>query len=137
MIKADIKPIDRVPSPPLAPNGRAPDGTAGPAIDLAHLARMTLGDKSLEAEVLALFERQTVILLARMRQVPSPAAGAFAHTLKGSARGIGAWRVAEAAEAVERAATGSRAADLDHPLEGLARAINETRTAIAALLAAS
>jgi hypothetical protein len=97
---------------------------------------MTLGDKSLEAEVLALFERQSGILLARMRQVPSPAAGAFAITLKGSAGGIGAWRVAEAAEAVERAVTGRDPADLVDPLERLARAINETRV-IAELLAAA
>lgn len=137
MIKADVKRIDSVPSPPLAPGGGAPGGAAEPAIDLAHLGRMTLGDKSLEAEVLGLFERQTVILLARMRQLPSPAAGAFAHTLKGSARGIGAWRVAEAAEAVERAATGPRPADLVHSLERLAHAIDDTRTAIAGLLARS
>jgi HPt (histidine-containing phosphotransfer) domain-containing protein len=141
MIKADVKPTERIPSPPLAPSGRAGDGgvtpAAEPVIDLAHLARMTLGDKSLEAEVLALFERQTGILLARMQQFPSPAAGAFAHTLKGSARGIGAWRVAEAADAVERAATAPRPVDLVDPLERLARAIDETRAAIADLLAAS
>jgi HPt (histidine-containing phosphotransfer) domain-containing protein len=141
MIKADVKRTDRIVSPPLAPNGRAPDGgvtpVVEPVIDLAHLARMTLGDRSLEAEILALFERQTGILLARMRQVQFQAAGAFAHTLKGSARGIGAWRVAEAAEAVERAASGRRPADLVDPLERLARAIDEARAAIADLLAAS
>jgi hypothetical protein len=109
---------------------------AEPVIDLVHLARMTLGDKSLE-EVLALFERQSGILLARMRQVPFPAAGAFAITLKGSAGGIGAWRVAEAAEAVERAVTGRDPADLVDALERLARAIDETRAAIAELLAAA
>jgi Hpt domain len=140
MIKADVKPTDRIPSPPLAPNGRAQGGRVSPAaepvIDLVHLARMTLGDKSLE-EVLALFERQSGILLARMRQVPFPAAGAFAITLKGSAGGIGAWRVAEAAEAVERAVTGRDPADLVDALERLARAIDETRAAIAELLAAA
>jgi HPt (histidine-containing phosphotransfer) domain-containing protein len=140
MIKADVKPTDRVPSPPLAPRGRTPEGwsapSADPVIDRAHLARMTLGDKSLEAEVLTLFERQTGILLARMQQLPSQAAGAFAHTLKGSARGIGAWRVADAAEAVERAAAGTRAADLADALDRLARAIDETRTTITDLLAA-
>ena len=140
MIKADVKPTDRIPSPPLAPNGRAPGGRVSPAaepvIDLVHLARMTLGDKSLE-EVLALFERQSGILLARMRQVPFPAAGAFAITLKGTAGGIGAWRVAAAAEAVERAVTGRDPADLVDALERLARAIDESRAAIAELLAAA
>ena len=53
--------------------------------------------------------------------------------LKGCARGIGVWRVAEA---VERAVTGRDPADLVDPLERLARAINETRV-IAELLAAA
>src|SRR3979490_3183569 len=108
MIEADGKSSDYISAPPLVP-AAAP---AGPAIDLGHLARMTLGEKSLEAEVLALFDRQAGILLARMRQATPPAAGAFAHTLKGSALGIGAWRVAEAAEVVERSAASSDPADL-------------------------
>jgi HPt (histidine-containing phosphotransfer) domain-containing protein len=73
-------------------------------IDRAHLTRMTLGDKSLEREVLQLFDRQSELLLARMHDAPASAIATLAHTLKGSARGIGAWRVAEAAEALEQAA---------------------------------
>ena len=38
-----------------------------PIIDRAHLARMTFGDRSLERELLQLFDRQAMILLARMR----------------------------------------------------------------------
>ena len=45
---ADTKPNARIPSPSIAP--------ADLAIDRVHLARMTLGDKRLEAEVLALFD---------------------------------------------------------------------------------
>src|SRR5882672_7744064 len=45
-------------APPLSPGQ--------PAVDLAHLARMTLGEKGLEREVLDLFERQADMLLARM-----------------------------------------------------------------------
>ena len=63
---------------------------------------MTLGERSLEREVLQLFDRQSTLLLARMRAADAGGVGALAHTLKGSARGIGAWRVARAAEAVER-----------------------------------
>ena len=74
-------------------------------IDVTHLARMTLGDASLEREVLQLFDRQADILLARMQQVTPTAAAAYAHTLKGSSSGIGAFKVARAAEAVENAAT--------------------------------
>ena len=73
------------------------------AIDAAHLARMTLGEPSLEREVLALFDRQVEILLPRIRCGSPPVAAANAHTLKGSALGIGAFAVARAAEAVEQA----------------------------------
>jgi HPt (histidine-containing phosphotransfer) domain-containing protein len=80
----------------------APVRSSGDAIiDIEHLARMTFGEARLEAEVLALFEQQASVLLARMHDAPPAAVAAFAHTLKGSARGIGAWCVAEAAEAVE------------------------------------
>ena len=76
----------------------APPPAPVAAIDLEHLARMTLGERSLEAEVLTLFDLQAGVLLARMRDSAPAAVAAFAHTLKGSARGIGAWRVAEAAD---------------------------------------
>ena len=36
---------------------------------------MTLGDRSLEREVLQLFDRQAEMLLARMRNAPRPARG--------------------------------------------------------------
>src|ERR1041384_778223 len=42
----------------------APDDRA---IDLVHLARTTLGDRALEREVLQLFDRQSSMLIARMR----------------------------------------------------------------------
>jgi len=79
-------------------------------IDQTHLERMTLGDRRLEREVLELFVRQTTILLGRIVGVDQALAAAAAHTLKGSARGVGAWRVARAAELVESAATGEAAA---------------------------
>ncbi len=105
---------------------------ADQAIDVPHLRRMTLGERSLEAEVLRLFDRQAVILLARMKDASPAETGAFAHTLKGSARGIGAWRVAAAAEAVETAARGAE--NLAETLDQLASAIAEARRAIGALL---
>ena len=56
----------------------------------------------------------------------------LAHTLKGSARGIGAWRVARAAEALELAgASGNATADA---LDRLAAASDEARAVIADLL---
>ncbi len=71
-------------------------------VDLTHLSRQTFGDHSLEREVLALFERQSRAMLERLRNATSPKTWAeAAHTLKGSALGIGAFGVAQAAEAVE------------------------------------
>jgi len=80
-----------------------------PTIDHIHLERMTLGDRSLEREVLEIFARQTAMTLERIAGAGPARTAAAAHTLKGSARGIGAWRVAEAAERLEHAA--STAAD--------------------------
>jgi HPt (histidine-containing phosphotransfer) domain-containing protein len=71
-------------------------------VDLVHLARQTFGDTALEAEVLALFRGQAPVLLSRIETAADPAARkAAAHTLKGSAQGIGAWVIARHAQAVE------------------------------------
>jgi HPt (histidine-containing phosphotransfer) domain-containing protein len=81
-----------MPSPPLAPDD-------GP-IDIEHLQRMTLGDAGLEREVLAMFSAQAIRLISDIA-APSSDRRALVHTLKGSARAIGAFRVAEAAEFAE------------------------------------
>src|SRR6478752_9394601 len=54
--------IDWMPSPPLAPDD-------GP-IDTGHLKRMTLGDASLEREVLAMFSAQAVSLIGALATLP-------------------------------------------------------------------
>lgn len=82
-------------------------------IDDGHLRRMTLGDRRLEREVLEIFVRQIAIMLTRITVAEPALASAAAHTLMGSARGIGAWRVAEAAERLERAAAARIAARID------------------------
>jgi HPt (histidine-containing phosphotransfer) domain-containing protein len=110
-----------------------PGGPIAPAIDLAHLARMTMGEPGLEREVLTLFERQAGMLLARMQSAASPALAAFAHTLKGSARGVGAWRVAEAAELVEAQAAQPHCAGAGDALAQLAAAVAEVKALIADL----
>jgi HPt (histidine-containing phosphotransfer) domain-containing protein len=106
----------------------------GRPIDLVHLARMTLGDRGLEREVLQLFARQAVLLMQRMQAAAPERVGALAHTLKGSARGIGAWRVAAAAEALEAAAGDPDA--LAPAIDALAAAVEEARTIVADLLRA-
>jgi HPt (histidine-containing phosphotransfer) domain-containing protein len=104
-------------------------------IDLVHLARMTLGERSLEREVLQLFDRQATILMARMREAPAGAVASLAHTLKGSARAIGASRVACAAEAIEFTDTAD-AAGFAQALALLGAASDEARAFIADLLRA-
>jgi len=90
----DLQRMDWMPSPSLVP-------LAGP-LDLDHLARMTLGDVKLEHEVLRIFAEQSMRLISMMAELP-PEASARAHNLKGSACGIGAFVVAEAAAQLEAA----------------------------------
>ena len=123
------------------PSTSVVEGQASPCaslerpIDLVHLSRMTLGDRGLEREVLALFDRQATVLVSRMRSASPGSVNAVAHTLKGSARGVGAWRVAAAAEAVEVAA--SSEGDLSAAITRLAAVAEEARAVIAELLRAN
>jgi HPt (histidine-containing phosphotransfer) domain-containing protein len=91
---------------------------------------MTLDEPSLQREVLALFDRQASLLLERMRQAAPATAAVAAHTLKGSAQGIGAWRVARAAQAVEQA----QGVNLAAAIGALAAAVDEAQRAISVLL---
>ena len=108
-------------------------GPAAAAIDRVHLAQMTLGDRKLEQDVLRLFEQQAGLLIARMQAGEPAAVAALAHTLKGSALGVGAANVARAAAETELACA-SGAADCARALDRLALAVAEAREAIAALL---
>src|SRR5512144_2512699 len=63
-------------------------------LDRNHLARMTFGDRSLEREVFQLFDRQSELLLERIRTSEPAAIAPLAHTLKGSYVEIIAKRVA-------------------------------------------
>src|SRR5689334_14404943 len=114
----------------IQPLGAAPAAADEPAIDRKHLFRMTLGDGALEREVLALFDRQAEMLIARMHELDPSGVAALAHTLKGSARGVGAWPMARAAEAVEAAPP----AELAQALASLVTVAGKTRTAIAGML---
>tara|TARA_R110002020_G_scaffold34066_17_gene103610 strand:- start:19364 stop:19732 length:369 start_codon:yes stop_codon:yes gene_type:complete len=78
---------------------RRPSG--GRPIDLVHLARQTGGDKSLEAEVLALFARQAREAVTHIGRLETQARCELAHRLAGAAKGVGAFEVARCAAAVE------------------------------------
>ena len=72
-------------------------------VDLVHLARYTMGNRALEREVLELFRQQSAVNLSRLQKAPSERAWReAAHTVKGSAKGIGAWNVAITAEEAEQ-----------------------------------
>lgn len=70
-------------------------------IDLVHLARQTLGDRALEAEILNLFVQQLVTIRERIARVGADERRGLAHGLKGSARGVGAFGIADLAEGIE------------------------------------
>jgi HPt (histidine-containing phosphotransfer) domain-containing protein len=93
---------------------------------------MTLGNEALEREVLQMFLKQAGQVLDALTENASQAS-ALAHTFKGSARAIGAFRVAECAAAVEDAA--QQGGDLAAPLDMLADAVAEARGAIEMRLA--
>ena len=115
--------VEWMPSPPLAPGG-------GP-IDYEHLQRMTLGDAGIEQEVLTMFSAQSAKLVQALMAQPSDA-GALAHTLKGSARAIGAFAVADAAARLE--AVIARGSDVSAALAELCEAVAQAREAIEAVL---
>ena len=118
-----VERIAWMPSPPLAPDN-------GP-IDFEHLKRMTLGDAGLEREVLAMFSAQAISLAGTLASLPADA-GALAHTLKGSARAIGAFGVADAAARLE--ALIKNGGDPSEALTELSDAVARARSAVDAML---
>lgn len=113
--------IEWMPSPPLAPGG-------GP-LDFDHLRRMTLGDEAIEQEVLTMFSAQSANLVEKLAALPADSS-ALAHTLKGSARAIGAFAVADAAARLETAI--ARGFNASAALAELGEAVAEARAEIEA-----
>ena len=126
MIEITQTALGAVASPPLVPGDRP--------IDLVHLSRMTLGDRALERDVLELFERQIGFLMERIEFGEAPVAAAAAHTLKGSARGIGAFALASAAARIEEAASAGNASGRALGMASLRAAVRDTQAEIAGLL---
>lgn len=79
--------------------------SAKEAIDLEHLARYTGGDATVNAEVLRLFDAQANDLVARLQAIldarDAKSWKEVTHTIKGAARGIGAFDMADAAARCE------------------------------------
>jgi HPt (histidine-containing phosphotransfer) domain-containing protein len=80
------------------------EGAAAPRarpVDLAHLARQTLGDRALEQEVLKLFLHQAVTVRDQIADADARERLRLAHNLKGSARGVGAFAIADCVAEIE------------------------------------
>ena len=73
------------------------------AVDFAHLERYAGHDQALVDEVLSIFREQAAMWLRLLdRRAASDAWRDAAHSLKGSALGVGAWALADECEAAER-----------------------------------
>jgi HPt (histidine-containing phosphotransfer) domain-containing protein len=74
-------------------------------VDLSHLARYTGGDKALNAEILKLFDGQISDmvrqLLGILEQRDARKWREVTHTIKGAARGVGAFGMGQAAADAE------------------------------------
>jgi HPt (histidine-containing phosphotransfer) domain-containing protein len=69
---------------------------------MAHLSRQTMGDRAVEQEVLALFVQQALDVRDRIAGASIDDRLNMAHGLKGSARGVGAFAIADCATDIER-----------------------------------
>jgi len=112
-------------------------GQDAPIIDLVHLSRQTLGDGALESELLRLFVVQAQQYSAWLEEAFAPGEAAkradLMHRLKGSARAIGAFPLAEAAESYEEALR-SGARDTAAERRRLAEVLEQAQLAAAQLL---
>jgi len=108
-------------------------GRASPdaPIDLVQLATNTLGNRDLEVQVLHLFKSQSRMTLERLAsETDTSVRMDLVHTLKGSARAIGAQRVATACECLEDSLRDTP----DAPTERLMSAVSEANGYISDLL---
>jgi HPt (histidine-containing phosphotransfer) domain-containing protein len=116
---------------PQAEEGRK---TSRP-VDLVHLSRYTLGERELEREVLELFCSQSSIYIERLHTARSDKDWRdAAHSLKGSATAIGAWRAAAAAANAEALSSEASAEARALRLGEIESSVREAESYIGALL---
>ena len=89
----------------LMPGGGVSDRARARPIDLQHLSRQTMGERDLERDVLGLFADQAQMVRKQMGRAEIKQRLFLAHALKGSARGVGAFAIAECACAIENSPT--------------------------------
>jgi HPt (histidine-containing phosphotransfer) domain-containing protein len=97
-------------------------------VDFAYLESYAAGDLELVDEVLGLFREQAALWAPMMDPgAPSEGWADAVHTMKGAARGVGAFQLAEACEAAEAAgpAEGAVAVRLGAVRHALDRALGD------------
>jgi HPt (histidine-containing phosphotransfer) domain-containing protein len=100
-------------------------------IDLEHLGRYTGGEKAMNAEILKLFDGQIGEMVGQLRSVIAARDAKrwkeITHTIKGAARGVGAFAFGEAAAAAEPVdpANGERAGQAVTRLADEAMAVHD------------
>lgn len=109
------------------PGGESCGGAQTRPIDLAHLSRQTFGDRALELEVLGLFVQQLLHAKDQIFGMNTNERLQLAHSLKGSARGVGAFAIAACAVDIE-----ARPQD-EAVLKRMVALIDETRDFVAAV----
>lgn len=99
------------------------------AVDFSHLESFAAGEQGLVDEVLSMFREQADLWVRLLDpNGPDNSWRDAAHTLKGSALGVGAFSLARACDAAEAgyaADPGSKAVQLDHIRDALDAALSD------------
>lgn len=99
-------------------------------IDFDHLSRQSFSDSILERDLLELFARQCGALLPAIAGAnPLDERLIAAHTLKGSARAVGAWTLATHVERVEALLNAGSADGASHLMGELADVVRAAQAA--------
>jgi hypothetical protein len=104
-------------------------------VDLVYLARLTMGDRILECDVLAMFNHQITTYMARISATDAQDEIEFClGAIKGCALGVGAQNLAELAAGAERELAGGTGGAVE-ALDDVAMAIEEASAYVSDLLA--
>lgn len=128
--------VEALAANPLDGMGQSPNRVTGRPVDLVHLARYTLGNNSIEREVLSLFRTQSSLFLQRLKEAVSDRARQqAAHTIKDSALEVGAWQIARTAEDAEGLEGDAYSERQGRIIQDLEQRIDEANCFIGCLLA--
>ena len=109
-------------------------------IDLSHLARYTGGDRTLNTEILKLFDGQVTQMVGQLRTILAARDAKkwreVTHTIKGAARGVGAFAMGQAAADAEPVDPVTNQARAEEVIETLQREGHAVQLFIAEYLAA-